>query len=192
MPDALRPALGEVWQEIHDLESRIERIERQLEALAQQTPVVERLRSIPGIGLLNATALIAFVGDIQRFPSAGHFASYLVLTPREYSSASERRLGRISKRGDACLRMLIIHGARSVLCHAKRMKQPDRSAPGPFASRRPPATTRPPSPSPTSSPGSLGPSGKRTRPSSRWSRPPRAQIIEEELDYPPSDCSSSE
>lgn len=126
LPDALRPALGEVWQEIHDLEGRIERIERQLEALAQQTPVVERLRSIPGIGLLNATALVAFVGDIQRFPSARHFASYLGLTPREYSSGSKRRLGRISKRGDAYLRMLLIHGARSVLCHAKRMKQPDR------------------------------------------------------------------
>jgi len=44
---------------------------------------------------------VAFVGDVQRFPSGRHFASYLGLTPREYSSGMKRRLGRISKRGDA-------------------------------------------------------------------------------------------
>ncbi len=126
VPDALRPALAEVCQEIRDLEQRVRSVERQLEALAQQTPTVQRLRSVPGIGLLIATALAAFVGDVSRFPSARHLASYLGLTPREYSSGSRRRLGRISKRGDAYLRLLLIHGARSVLWHARRMKQPDR------------------------------------------------------------------
>jgi len=53
-------------------------------------------------------------------------ASFLGLTPREYSSGLRRRLGRISKRGDIYLRMLLIHGARSILWHAKRMKNPDR------------------------------------------------------------------
>jgi len=75
---------------------------------------------------LIATALLAFVGDIHRFPSGRHLASYLGLTPREYSSGSRRRLGRISKRGDAYIRMLLIHGARSVLMRAKKMDQPDR------------------------------------------------------------------
>lgn len=126
LPDALRPALNEVCQEIRDLERRIKDVERQLEALAEQIPAVPRLRSVPGIGLLIATALVAFIGDIQRFPSGRHLASYLGLTPREYSTGSRRRLGRISKRGDAYLRMLLIHGARSVLCHAKKMKEPDR------------------------------------------------------------------
>jgi transposase len=126
LPEALRPALAAVCQEIRELEDRVEGIERQLEALAQQIPAVPRLRSIPGIGLLIATALVAFVGDVSRFPSARHLASYLGLTPREYSSGSRRRLGRISKRGDAYLRMLLIHGARAVLWHAKRMEQPDR------------------------------------------------------------------
>jgi transposase len=84
------------------------------------------LRSVPGIGLLTATALIAFVGEVQRFPSGRHFASYLGLTPREYSSGLRRRLGRISKRGDSYLRMLLIHGARSVLCHAKKATTHDR------------------------------------------------------------------
>ena len=53
-------------------------------------------------------------------------ASFVGLTPREYSSGRRRYLGRISKRGDAYLRMLLIHGARSVLWHAKRMKHRDR------------------------------------------------------------------
>ena len=64
--------------------------------------------------------------DIQRFPSGRHFASYLGLTPREYSSGLRQRLGRISKRGDSYLRMLLIQGARSVLCHARKAERHDR------------------------------------------------------------------
>ena len=126
IPDALRPVLFATCEEIRTLTDRIKMAERQIEGIAEQTPVVERLRSIPGIGLLTATALVAFVGDVQRFPSGRHFASYLGLTPREFSSGLKRRLGRISKRGDAYLRMLLVHGARSVLCHAKKTKEHDR------------------------------------------------------------------
>src|SRR5207253_530861 len=73
-------------------------IERQLESVASENVVVHQLRTIPGIGLLTATALVA-VGDVARFPSGRHFASYLGLTPREASTALRRRLGAISKRG---------------------------------------------------------------------------------------------
>ncbi len=125
IPDPLRPALAEVCHEIRDLERRIKMLEHQLAALAPQTPAVAQLMTIPGVGLLIATALVAFVGDIQRFPSARHFASYLGLTPSERSSGLKRRLGAISKRGDVYLRMLLIHGARSVLNAAKR-RTPDR------------------------------------------------------------------
>ena len=126
MPDSLRPALAEACAEIRDFERRIADVERQLERMATQTPAVSRLRSIPGVGLITATALFAFVGDVQRFPSARHFSSYLGLTPRERSSGGSRRLGRISKRGDVYLRTLLIHGARSVVLGAQRMKEPDR------------------------------------------------------------------
>jgi len=126
LPDALRPALVETCNEIRDLEDRIRVVEAQLQTLADQTPAVARLRSIPGIGLLTATALVAFVGDVQRFPSARHFASYLGLTPRERSSGLVRRLGAISKRGDVYLRMLLIHGARAVLWAARKRPAPDR------------------------------------------------------------------
>jgi transposase len=100
-------------------------VEQQLATVAEQLPAVEHLQTIPGVGLLTSTALVGFIGDIQRFPSGRHFASYLGLTPREYSSGLKRNLGRISKRGDGYLRTLLIHGARSVLVHARK-QQPDR------------------------------------------------------------------
>jgi transposase len=124
--DALRPLLAEVLGEIRELERRVETCERQLQALARETPTVKRLMTIPGVGLLTATALVAFVGDVRRFPSARHFASYVGLVPRERSSGLKRRLGRISKRGDVYLRTLLIHGARSVLRAAHTKQQPDR------------------------------------------------------------------
>lgn len=124
LPEALRPALAEATSEIRELESRMRAVEKQINALAVQTPVVARLRTIPGIGLLTSTALFAFVGDVQRFPSGRHFSSYLGLTPRESSSGLRRRLGAISKRGDSYLRMLLIHGSRAVLLHAKKSLRP--------------------------------------------------------------------
>lgn len=120
LADPLRDALAEACCEIRQLSERVRGVEKQLEALAAELPRVGRLRSIPGIGLLSATALVAFIGDFHRFPSSRHLASFLGLTPRERSSGLARRLGSISKRGDAYLRMLLVHGARSVLCMAER------------------------------------------------------------------------
>ena len=130
VPGLLRPALADAATDIREIEARLRAIERQLESVASENVVVRQLRTIPGIGLLTATALVATVGDVARFPSGRHFASYLGLTPREASTALRRRLGAISKRGDTYLRMLLIHGARSVLCHAKTKTAPPGSAPG--------------------------------------------------------------
>lgn len=126
VPDGLRHTLWEVCQEIRELERRIEDVEKQLEALGRQFPAYARLRTIPGVGLLTATALLAIVGDARRFPTGRHFASYLGLTPREYSSGLKRHLGHISKRGDRYLRMLLVHGARSALFASRRRDQPER------------------------------------------------------------------
>jgi transposase len=115
VPEAIRPQLGTILEEIRDLEPRIRGVERQLHAEAQEIPTVRRLMTIPGIGLLTATALVAFVGTASRFRSCRRFASYLGLTPKERSSAGRRRLGAISKCGDTYLRMLLTHGARAVL-----------------------------------------------------------------------------
>jgi len=100
LPDALRTVLAEAAREIGELEARIREVERSLETMTRESELLIRLRTIPGVGLLTATALVAFVGDVRRFPSGRHFASYLGLTPRESSSGLRRRLGAISKRGD--------------------------------------------------------------------------------------------
>jgi len=129
VPEPLRPPLTEACQEIRDFERRIAGIEQQLRVLAKQLPVAGRLQSIPGVGLLTATALVARVGDVQRFASSRHFASSLGLTPREHSSGLRRYLGSIHKAGDCYLRMLLISGARAVLIAAHRVqskKEPDR------------------------------------------------------------------
>ena len=126
VPEPLRPSLFEATREIRELEVRIRELERQLERLLRASPLLRRLRTIPGVGLLTATALAAFVGDVARFRSGRKLASYLGLTPREWSSGTQRKRGRISKRGDPYIRMLLIHGARSVLLAAKKNKHPDR------------------------------------------------------------------
>ena len=125
-PSGLKNVIEATCREIVELEDRIRSSEGELRAAAQQSAVVERLCTIPGIGLITATALVAFVGDIHRFRSGRCLASYLGLTPREHSSGNSRRLGAISKRGNTYVRMLLVHGARSALWAAKRRKQPDR------------------------------------------------------------------
>jgi transposase len=125
LSDVLRFAAFELVGEIRELERRIEEVEHRLEVLGRTQPLVARLRSIPGVGLLISTAITGFVGDLRRFPSGRHFASYLGLTPRERSTGGTRRLGAITKRGDVYLRMLLIHGARAVLAAASRQREPD-------------------------------------------------------------------
>ena len=125
-PEALRSTLEAMCREIRGLECSIKDTEGQLERLARELPIAAHLRSIPGIGLLTATALVAFVGDIRRFKRARCFASYLGLTPKESSTGKKRRLGRISKQGNTYLRHLLIHGARSMMRAAKTKQTPDR------------------------------------------------------------------
>jgi transposase len=126
LPDALRASLHETCLEILELKRRMEEVESQLDGLAKQIPAVQRLVTIPGIGLLTASALVGFIGDLRRFRSGRHFASYLGLVPKEHSSGNVRRLGRITKRGDAYIRMLLTLGARAVLYAAKRKQRADR------------------------------------------------------------------
>ncbi len=121
IPDALHETLLSAAKEIRELEGKIRLIERQLEDLAQTLPAVGRLRTVPGIGLLSSTALVAVVGDPSRFPSGRRFASYFGVVPRERSSGPSRHLGAITKRGDAYLRTLLIHGAPSVLPERRTM-----------------------------------------------------------------------
>ena len=116
IPLVLRGTMAQLLEEIRALEARIGGLEQQLTDVARQSPACATLLTIPGVGLLTATALVAATGGgISHFRDARHFASWFGLTPREHSSGDTRRLGRISKRGDRYLRTLLTHGARSVL-----------------------------------------------------------------------------
>lgn len=120
VPALIRGTAKLLVEEIRLLEARIAQLERELTEMARLSPACKTLLSVPGVGLLTATAMVAATsGDVSHFKDARHFASWFGLTPKEYSSGSTRHLGRISKRGDRYLRMLLTHGARSVLRAAK-------------------------------------------------------------------------
>jgi transposase len=115
LPMRLRDTLAELLEQMLALEARMARIEHHLDEFASRDTTTMRYQTVPGIGLLSATALRASVGSLDRFPSGRHLSAWIGIVPREHSSGSQRQLGRISKRGDGYLRTLLIHGARSAL-----------------------------------------------------------------------------
>jgi transposase len=123
LPVHLRMAVTALWSEVQQLEQRVAELESELERIAAHNAEIQLIRQVPGIGLLTATALYASIGDITAFPSGRHLASWLGITPREYSSGSRRRMGGISKQGDPYLRTLLTHGARAALLLAQRRKK---------------------------------------------------------------------
>jgi transposase len=124
LPQILLVTMRSLLDEIRLLEVRIHELERQLGELARQSLPCTTLLSIPGVGLLTSTALVAATsGEVLHFKDARHFAAWFGLTPKEHSSGNTRRLGRISKRGDAYVRMLLTHGARSVIAAAATKAQ---------------------------------------------------------------------
>ena len=127
LPAPLIAVFGRLLEEIATLETDIAAVERQLNALTRNNTDVARLRAVDGIGLLTSTAMLASAGSAHHFPDGRHFASWIGLTPREYSSGNRRYLGKISKQGDSYLRMLLTHGARSVLTRAKTLKRAGKS-----------------------------------------------------------------
>jgi transposase len=127
IPELLRGTMSLLVEEIRLLEARIAQLERELTAAAKHSPACTTLLTVPGIGLLTATAMVAATGgSVGHFKDARHFAAWFGLTPKEHSSGATRHLGRISKRGDRYLRMLLTHGARSVLRAATLTKRAAR------------------------------------------------------------------
>jgi len=120
LPMLARHLLAELKDEHDQLIDRIERIEAWITAWHANNSASQRLASIPGIGVLTATALAATVAEGQDFSNGRQLAAYLGLVPRQASSGGKARLLGISKRGDGYLRGLLIHGARSVVYHIQR------------------------------------------------------------------------
>jgi len=127
LSDRLRALVAQLWQQVSELEARITTLNAEIEAIAAADGACQRLLSIPGIGVLTATALVAAVGDAKQFRCGRELAAFLGLVPRQYSTGGKPRLLGISKRGNTYLRMLLIHGARALLRGAD--KRSDRLGP---------------------------------------------------------------
>lgn len=110
-----RALLDDLWKDLIAFDERVAEMDKKVHAMAQSEPAAKRLLSIPGIGPINATAIICAVGDGKQFKRGRDMAAWLGLTPQQHSSGGKDRLLGISKRGDTYLRTLLIHGARSAL-----------------------------------------------------------------------------
>jgi transposase len=110
--------------QVRDLQVRIGALDKDLLAWFRGNEVARRLETIPGIGVITASALAATVTDPHQFTSGRQFAAWLGLTPRANSSGGKERQGRISKMGDRYLRRLLVSGMTSQLQSVRR--HPDR------------------------------------------------------------------
>jgi transposase len=129
LPGRLRRALQALLEEIAALTARITGLDHELKDLAADDATMTRLQTIPGVGVLTATAMVGAVAHIHAFRRARRFASWLGVTPREHSSGNRRRLGGITKQGDTYLRTLLTQGARAVLFGARRAVLGGRALP---------------------------------------------------------------
>jgi len=116
----------QLYDEFLSLEKRIAYSAEKLAAMGQAHPECQRLQTIPGIGPISATAILAAISDATQFNNGRQFAAWLGLVPREHSTGGKPRLLGISKRGDRYLRTLFVHGARATLRWVDS-KQDDRS-----------------------------------------------------------------
>lgn len=114
-----RALMESLYDELIELDGRIKKLNKQITLICKENERCKRLREIPGIGELTATALIASIPDINEFQNGRHLSAWLGLVPRQVSSGNKQVLLGISKRGDCYLRNLLIHGARSALSHYK-------------------------------------------------------------------------
>lgn len=115
-----REMFQELYQEFLALDAEVQKHDRRLKQIANGHPMCRKLLEADGIGPVTATALVSSVGNAQEFKNGRGFSAWIGLVPRHYASGESKRLGRISKRGDAYLRQLLVHGARSVALQAKR------------------------------------------------------------------------
>ena len=114
LPELARSALLALGTQLDGLAAELRTIERQLMAWHRQSAASQRLETIPGVGIITATALAASVPDPTVFKSGRQFAAWLGLVPRQNSSGGKDRLGHISKMGNGYLRRLLVVGATSV------------------------------------------------------------------------------
>ena len=113
LPSMLCALLQRLYEHLLVLDGEVEALESQIVAWHRANEDSQRIAQVPGIGPLTATALVTSIGDARSFNNGRQLAAWLGLVPRQHSSGGKPLLLGISKRGDACLRTLMIHGARA-------------------------------------------------------------------------------
>jgi transposase len=111
----LNTLIDQLLSHLKDLEERLSQVEKQIKQILHENAACKLIESIPGVGVLTATAIIGSFGCAENFADGRKFASALGLTPREHSSGGKQVLLGISKRGNGYVRKLLVHGARAVL-----------------------------------------------------------------------------
>lgn len=116
----VREALLPLVEQLRHTEERVAHLEQRIVDWHKSNPVSQRLASIPGIGPITASAIVATITDARLFSSGRHLAAWLGLVPRQNSSGGKERLGGITKKGDGYIRKLLVIGANSVLRFARK------------------------------------------------------------------------
>ena len=120
LPAALRQLIERLTAHLKELDRQVKEFERQIIAWHRSSELSRKLEKIPGIGPLAASALVASIADANSFDNGRQVSAWLGLVPRQCSSGGKSTLLGMSKRGDAYLRTLLIHGARSAILAAQR------------------------------------------------------------------------
>ena len=115
----LRQLLDHLWHEWQRLDEQIDHIADTIDTVADSDAACRRLRKIPGVGPLVATATVAAVGNGAAFKRGRDFAAWLGLVPKQHSTGGKAKLLGITKRGNPYVRKLFVHGARAVLLRVK-------------------------------------------------------------------------
>ena len=119
LPGPMRQALQSLVDQLAALQAQIGQLERSIHAQHRASDVSRRLETIPGIGVIGATAIAATVTEPGAFKSGRELAAWIGLVPRQHSTGGKHTLGSISKQGDRYLRRLLIVGATAVIRHAR-------------------------------------------------------------------------
>ena len=115
LPGVFRQLLQRLADHLKELDYQVKELETQIQVWHRENDASRKLAGIPGIGPITASALVASIGDASNFKNGRQLAAWLGLVSRQHSSGGKQILQGISKRGDAYLRTLLIHGARSVI-----------------------------------------------------------------------------
>jgi transposase len=119
LPGRFRLLIDRLVQHLRELDRQVLELEREIELWHRSSEVSRRLETIPGIGPITASALVANAGDPTNFKNARQFAAWIGLVPHQSSSGGKTQLLGISKRGNVYLRTLLIHGGRALVQLAK-------------------------------------------------------------------------